>query len=66
MVTATIRIDARVNPGVPAACDGVDGRYLRLTMIGALSWSLFWFKKERDSHSARWHREELNYRGAEK
>ena len=28
---------------------GVDRRYLRLTLIGALSWSLFWFKKERDS-----------------
>jgi len=28
---------------------GVDRRYLRLTLIGALSWSLFWFKKERDT-----------------
>jgi hypothetical protein len=28
---------------------GVDRRYLRLTVIGALSWSLFWFKKERDT-----------------
>ena len=28
---------------------GIDRRYLRLTVIGALSWSLFWFKKERDS-----------------
>jgi len=28
---------------------GLDRRYLRLTLIGALSWSLFWFKKERDS-----------------
>ena len=32
--------------------DGVDRRYLRLTMIGALSWSLFWFKKERDTPTA--------------
>jgi TetR/AcrR family transcriptional regulator, cholesterol catabolism regulator len=30
---------------------GVDRRYLRLTVIGALSWSLFWFKKERDAPS---------------
>src|SRR5271155_3588097 len=30
---------------------GVDRRYLRLTVIGALSWSLFWFKKERDTPS---------------
>jgi len=28
---------------------GIDRRYLRLTVIGALSWSLFWFKKERDT-----------------
>jgi TetR/AcrR family transcriptional regulator, cholesterol catabolism regulator len=28
---------------------GLDRRYLRLTVIGALSWSLFWFKKERDT-----------------
>jgi TetR/AcrR family transcriptional regulator, cholesterol catabolism regulator len=28
---------------------GVDRRYLRLILIGALSWSLFWFKKERDT-----------------
>jgi AcrR family transcriptional regulator len=27
----------------------VDRRYLRLAIIGALSWSLFWFKKERDT-----------------
>ena len=27
----------------------VDQRYLRLTLIGALSWSLFWFKKDRDT-----------------
>jgi hypothetical protein len=27
----------------------VDRRYLRLTLIGALSWSLFWFRKDRDS-----------------
>ncbi len=26
-----------------------DRRYLRLTLIGALSWSLFWFKKDRDT-----------------
>jgi TetR/AcrR family transcriptional regulator, cholesterol catabolism regulator len=31
---------------------GVDRRYLRLSVIGALSWSLFWFKKERDAPSA--------------
>ena len=31
---------------------GVDRRYLRLSLIGALSWSLFWFKKERDAPSA--------------
>ena len=31
---------------------GVDRRYLRLSVIGALSWSLFWFKKERDTPSA--------------
>jgi len=31
---------------------GVDRRYLRLTIIGALSWSLFWFKKERDTPAA--------------
>lgn len=28
---------------------GIDRRYLRLTLIGALSWPLFWFKKERDN-----------------
>ncbi len=27
----------------------VNRRYLRLTIIGALSWSLFWFKKDRDT-----------------
>lgn len=27
----------------------VDRHYLRLTLIGALSWSLFWFKKDRDT-----------------
>src|ERR1700747_311923 len=31
---------------------GVDRRYLRLAIIGALSWSLFWFKKERDAPAA--------------
>src|SRR5882757_7695874 len=31
---------------------GVDRRYLRLAVIGALSWSLFWFKKERDTPGA--------------
>jgi TetR/AcrR family transcriptional regulator, cholesterol catabolism regulator len=31
---------------------GVDRRYLRLAIIGALSWSLFWFKKERDTPAA--------------
>src|SRR5260370_11604159 len=28
---------------------GIDRRYLRLTLIGALSWSLFWVKKEPDT-----------------
>ncbi len=27
----------------------INRRYLRLTIIGALSWSLFWFKKDRDT-----------------
>jgi hypothetical protein len=27
-------------------------RYLRLVVIAALSWSLFWFKKERDTPAA--------------
>jgi AcrR family transcriptional regulator len=31
---------------------GMDRRYLRLTMVGALSWTLFWFKKERDDAPA--------------
>jgi TetR/AcrR family transcriptional regulator, cholesterol catabolism regulator len=31
---------------------GVDRRYLRLAVMGALSWSLFWFKKERDTPAA--------------
>jgi len=31
---------------------GVDRRYLRLALIGALSWALFWFKKERDTPAA--------------
>jgi AcrR family transcriptional regulator len=31
---------------------GVDRRYLRLGLIGALSWALFWFKKERDTPAA--------------
>ena len=31
---------------------GVDRRYLRLAVIGALSWSPFWFKKERDTPAA--------------
>ncbi len=31
---------------------GVDRRNLRLTVIGALSWSLFWFKKERETPAA--------------
>lgn len=31
---------------------GMDRRYLRLTIIGALSWSLFWFKKDRDTPAA--------------
>jgi AcrR family transcriptional regulator len=30
----------------------VNRRYLRLTIIGALSWSLFWFKKDRDTPAA--------------
>jgi TetR/AcrR family transcriptional regulator, cholesterol catabolism regulator len=28
---------------------GIDRRYLRLAIIGALSWPLFWFKKDRDT-----------------
>jgi TetR/AcrR family transcriptional regulator, cholesterol catabolism regulator len=28
---------------------GTDRRYLRLAIIGALSWSLYWFKKDRDT-----------------
>jgi len=28
---------------------GVDRRYLRLTILGALSWSLFWFKQDGDT-----------------
>jgi TetR/AcrR family transcriptional regulator, cholesterol catabolism regulator len=28
---------------------GTDRRYLRLALIGALSWSLYWFKKDRDT-----------------
>jgi len=28
---------------------GTDRRYLRLIVLGALSWTLFWFKKEGDS-----------------
>ena len=53
--TATIRIDARVNPAylLPARRGP---RCLRLTMISALSMSLFWFKKEHDSLLRRWHR----------
>src|SRR6266436_1032682 len=31
---------------------GVDRRYLRLTIVGALSWSLFWFRKARDTPAA--------------
>ena len=31
---------------------GIDRRYLRLTMIGALSWTLFWFKNDRDDPPA--------------
>ncbi|WMT76491.1 TetR/AcrR family transcriptional regulator [Bradyrhizobium sp. Ash2021] len=30
----------------------INRQYLRLTMIGALSWTLFWFKKERDDAPA--------------
>ena len=30
----------------------IDKHYLRLTMIGALSWALFWFKKDRDDAPA--------------
>jgi AcrR family transcriptional regulator len=31
---------------------GVDRRYFRLSLIGALSWALFWFKRERDTPAA--------------
>ena len=30
----------------------IDRRYARLSLIGALSWSLFWFKKEGDAPAA--------------
>jgi TetR/AcrR family transcriptional regulator, cholesterol catabolism regulator len=33
-------------------CKGVDRRYFRLSLIGALSWALFWFKRERDTPAA--------------
>jgi len=31
---------------------GIDRRYFRLSLIGSLSWALFWFKKERDTPAA--------------
>jgi TetR/AcrR family transcriptional regulator, cholesterol catabolism regulator len=31
---------------------GTNRRYVRLAVIGALSWSLFWFKQERDTPAA--------------
>jgi hypothetical protein len=60
LITQTDQIAALANwrRGLAArlsllACDlplrsGIDRRYLRLTMIGALTWALSWFKKERD------------------
>jgi hypothetical protein len=41
------RILVRLIDDLPLRSD-IDKHYLRLTMIGALSWALFWFKKDRD------------------
>src|SRR5271155_3879744 len=45
------RIFIRLIDDLPLRSD-IDKHYLRLTMIGALSWALFWFKKERDDAPA--------------
>src|SRR5271163_1782681 len=45
------RIFIRLIDDLPLRSD-IDKHYLRLTMIGALSWTLFWFKKERDDAPA--------------
>src|SRR5271170_8277830 len=45
------RIFIRLIDDLPLRSD-IDRRYLRLTMIGALSWALFWFKKDRDDAPA--------------
>src|SRR6478736_3727022 len=45
------RIFVRLIDDLPLRND-IDKHYLRLTMIGALSWALFWFKKDRDDAPA--------------
>jgi hypothetical protein len=45
------RIFVRLIDDLPLRSD-IDKHYLRLTMIGALSWSLFWFKKDKDDAPA--------------
>ena len=45
------RIFVRLIDDLPLRSD-IDKHYLRLTMIGALSWALFWFKKDRDDAPA--------------
>src|SRR6267378_1373724 len=45
------RIFGRLIDDLPLRSD-IDKHYLRLTMIGALSWALFWFKKDRDDAPA--------------
>jgi len=41
----------------------IDRRYARLSLIGALSWSLFWFKKEGDTPAAIARKMPLMFRG---
>src|SRR6266403_2247308 len=45
------RIFIRLIDDLPLRSD-IDKHYLRLPMIGALSWVLFWFKKDRDDAPA--------------
>ena len=45
------KIFIRLIDDLPLSSD-TNRQYLRLTMIGALSWTLFWFKKERDDAPA--------------
>ena len=45
------RIFVRLIDELPLRND-IDKHYLRLAMIGALSWALFWFKKDRDDAPA--------------